>query len=164
MKEKKCEICGKEYIIKSKNHKYPTCSESCRKKYTWKNKIEERRNNAEKRYIENIEEERKKRKDYGRSHSKEAVERMNKWAKENPEKIKRNKNKWRKENYEKNKFKDEARRKGRNSITLNNKHCIICGSTKYLQRHHQDYTKPYDVIIVCAKCHTNIHREERYGF
>lgn len=31
--------------------------------------------------------------------------------------------------------------------------CIICGSNKNLVRHHPDYSKPLEVMILCRKCH-----------
>lgn len=35
--------------------------------------------------------------------------------------------------------------------------CCICKKTKNLVRHHPDYNKPKDVIIVCKSCHAKIH-------
>ena len=36
--------------------------------------------------------------------------------------------------------------------------CCICGNVKS-QAHHPDYSKPYDVIWLCALHHTRLHRE-----
>jgi RecA-family ATPase len=36
--------------------------------------------------------------------------------------------------------------------------CINCGTNKDLQRHHQNY-EDYNYIIVCKKCHDEIHRK-----
>jgi len=37
------------------------------------------------------------------------------------------------------------------------KPCELCGSTKHVQRHHFDYTKPKEIQWLCAKCHRSIH-------
>ena len=35
--------------------------------------------------------------------------------------------------------------------------CSICGSEKNVQAHHKDYSKPLDVVWMCAKCHHRVH-------
>ena len=39
--------------------------------------------------------------------------------------------------------------------------CNECGSTKRTQAHHRDYSKPLDVVWLCAKCHWAEHNSER---
>lgn len=42
--------------------------------------------------------------------------------------------------------------------------CSICLSivgSKSIQGHHEDYSKPLEVIWVCVKCHSNIHRTKK---
>jgi len=36
--------------------------------------------------------------------------------------------------------------------------CSVCGSQDNVHAHHDDYTKPFDVRVLCAKCHTEWHR------
>lgn len=35
--------------------------------------------------------------------------------------------------------------------------CSICSSTENIHAHHKDYSKPLDVIWLCARCHHRIH-------
>lgn len=36
--------------------------------------------------------------------------------------------------------------------------CEICNEICYTQGHHNDYTKPLDVVWLCASCHVFLHR------
>lgn len=36
--------------------------------------------------------------------------------------------------------------------------CSICGTTKDVEGHHPDYSKPLNVIWVCPSCHSSLHR------
>lgn len=41
------------------------------------------------------------------------------------------------------------------------RNCEKCGSKKNLVRHHEDYDKPEDVIILCKKCHSLWHKDNK---
>lgn len=35
--------------------------------------------------------------------------------------------------------------------------CAMCGSVDHVHAHHKDYTRPLDVIWLCARCHHRLH-------
>ena len=37
--------------------------------------------------------------------------------------------------------------------------CTACGSSKQVQAHHNDYTKPFEVVWLCCKCHRLVHQQ-----
>jgi uncharacterized paraquat-inducible protein A len=37
--------------------------------------------------------------------------------------------------------------------------CVICKEKK-VQAHHQDYSKPLEIVWLCAKCHTKAHKKD----
>lgn len=39
-------------------------------------------------------------------------------------------------------------------------HCTKCGLVCKPEGHHEDYSKPLEVIWVCLQCHSNIHRKK----
>ena len=39
--------------------------------------------------------------------------------------------------------------------------CVRCGSDKRLERHHPDYNKPLEVVVVCHPCHLSEDRMRR---
>ena len=63
-----------------------------------------------------------------------------KWDINNPEKV-----------YAKNEVMKAVK-----SGVIERKNCEKCGNTKSLG-HHSDYSKPLDVIWLCAKCHRLLH-------
>lgn len=46
-----------------------------------------------------------------------------------------------------------VRKAAQRAVSLAGKVCAECGSTARLQRHHQDYARPTDVVILCQVCH-----------
>lgn len=104
---------------------------------------------------------------WAREHPEKQRAKIARWKKNNPEKVaawtKANADKvytsfvkWRKANPEKrraHRLASEAR--------IPMIECVRCGSKKRLHRHHPDYAKPLEVIILCAKCHGEEHIEMR---
>jgi hypothetical protein len=61
--------------------------------------------------------------------------------------------KWKREHPEQRKAVDDARN---NSYKLKGI-CTQCGSTEHIERHHPDYSKPLEFIVLCRKCHRTLH-------
>ena len=58
--------------------------------------------------------------------------------------------------------KQSARRKLERAILsgkLKRKPCEVCGKKKYIQAHHEDYSKPLEVVWLCALHHKDKHRK-----
>lgn len=36
-------------------------------------------------------------------------------------------------------------------------YCALCGRESRIQAHHEDYSKAFDILWVCASCHKKIH-------
>jgi hypothetical protein len=56
------------------------------------------------------------------------------------------------EHYQKTALKRSVEDKARNKVPLKPQ-CELCGSTDYLERHHPDYSKPFEVQTLCRTCH-----------
>lgn len=38
--------------------------------------------------------------------------------------------------------------------------CERCGANGYLEKHHHDYDKPFEIEWLCLQCHTEEHRKD----
>jgi hypothetical protein len=45
------------------------------------------------------------------------------------------------------------------SVPLGSK-CLICGTIDNLMRHHQDYSKPLEIVTLCSHHHVSVHLSE----
>jgi len=111
---------------------------------------------------------------YGPKYFQDNKERLNPirqaWRDNNIEKSRSYTRKWYQENKDKlapiDKVKASVRRKIRTNIDNGNiekkSHCEKCnhdGSIFRIEKHHEDYSKPLEVIFLCAKCHKIRHIE-----
>ena len=81
---------------------------------------------------------------------------IKKWRKKNPDKVREIVKKYRSRNKEKQPAWDKARR-GIGAIKIEGL-CQICKIEEAKLRHHEDYSKPREVILICSKCHKDIHK------
>ena len=107
-------------------------------------------------------------------------ERSRRWAKENVEKKRSSRRRWREENVEKARAhgREEYRRKRQRgtvppgdpakkkaqsmaSSLPRPSHCSKCGTEGPVDGHHEDYSRPLDVIWLCRRCHSRQHHQER---
>jgi hypothetical protein len=65
--------------------------------------------------------------------------------------------KWMKDNIEKVKAHAKAKR---NRSFIKKDFCEDCGVKECLQMHHEDYTKPLEVITLCSRCHAKLKYEK----
>ena len=135
-------------------------------------------------YQKNKEEILEKQREYRKNNRDKAYSATRKWAKNNPKKTNGYKKKWIENNPEKNKkakskytknnpevyrkiaerFREkypekvQAQALALRKTNLGNE-CENCNSKEFLSRHHQDYSKPLEVITLCRKCHYKLHKE-----
>ena len=96
-------------------------------------------------------------KDKTRERNREYMERE---RKKNPQKFRereRNRIRPKDEKYKARRELNNAVKRGE-IIKPNN--CQICGKETRLTAHHEDYSKPLDVMWLCYKCHGKLHRKE----
>lgn len=61
-------------------------------------------------------------------------------------------------------FREAARRiatKAKRNGTIVRKPCEHCGSNENMNMHHEDYSRPLEVIWLCRKCHLKVHASAR---
>ena len=55
-------------------------------------------------------------------------------------------------------IKENARDKAQRNIPIpKDKLCEICNERKAEFRHHEDYSKPLEIIFICKSCHNKLH-------
>ena len=81
------------------------------------------------------------------------------WRQENKERHTELTNAWRKRNPEK-RIAHNAVGYALRSGKIVKENCAVCGADN-AQAHHNDYTKPLDVVWLCPKHHAQVHVDER---
>ena len=102
-------------------------------------------------------------KEYRAAHKEEIAAYKLRWKLENPEKYKALQARTRKQRdaryYENNFGKIKCRRTFQNEVRrgrIRRQPCVQCG-TPNAHAHHEDYSKPLEVIWLCRKCHNLVH-------
>ena len=84
------------------------------------------------------------------------------WAKRNPDKVKiyaqRVRAKWVPKNKHKIECHREVRKAVRKGDLLKPENCSSCNKIGKVNAHHNDYTKPLEVVWLCHKCHKEVHK------
>lgn len=58
--------------------------------------------------------------------------------------------------------KNTVRKQAQRAVPIMEK-CEMCGATGVkMNRHHTDYTKPTEVMVLCTKCHAKVHLKPRF--
>jgi hypothetical protein len=125
-----------------------------RKEHHRRNKEYDNERNR-KYYKENKEKLRITRRNYRINNRDKVNVQMKKWRDKNPENQKKAMARWKKKN-KNNKtaiLKNKARGKAKYKLDISKKICEDCKINKANHRHHEDYSKPLDVIYLCYKCH-----------
>lgn len=90
------------------------------------------------------------------------LDQMREWAKNNPEKLAEIKAQWKSRNPEKTQCHTVMNNALRNGKVIKSQSCQSCGTTEAkIHGHHPDYSKPLEVMWLCASCHARQHRIER---
>lgn len=75
----------------------------------------------------------------------------------NKEKIKSARREYAKENYHKNLAREKVRRAVYSGKLTRPSNCSECGKDCMPDAHHEDYSKPLEVIWLCRECHMRLH-------
>lgn len=94
-------------------------------------------------------------------HEKKSLDTQRIWKEKNKKKLR----KYQKDHREKFPFKLVARRYVRTAITqgilVRPDKCSGCLKECKAEAHHEDYTKPLEVIWLCRSCHGKVHRKRK---
>lgn len=158
-----CRTCG---LSKPSSEFYPYCPYNCKKCKISKSTEWRKKNPERYRFLD------KKRRSSIKS---KAVRRL--YIMTNQDKLRRYYIEWYKKNgrqvnekdimrmrqwNKKNKAKADTHRQVKHALSLGMvvkpDACEICGRDTRLVAHHEDYSKPLDVIWLCGSCHNRIHK------
>ena len=161
-KMKTCSICGKEKAD-SEFHKNPTCRDGLA---TYCKPCQNEK--ARKWRAENPD----KIKESQRKTDIKGKDRKRKWREANAQKCKESCKRWKARNAkhvrdysEKYRSGNPEKIKARNTVNhaiesgkIKRHPCSVCGSTENLDAHHEDYSKPLNVVWLCRTHHARLHK------
>lgn len=153
----RCKSCCNEYA--NKNYQYkPLSSEQKERRKLWESEHRKKNsaNNAEKCrawYQRNLE--------HARKLSLEATKKYLSTEKGKKKRNERSCN-WEKNNPEKRRVHDRTMYAVKIGKLIRPSFCSCCGKECKPQAHHEDYSKPYDVIWLCSHCHFRLHHSHKH--
>ena len=80
------------------------------------------------------------------------------WRKKNPQSGRRHQRDWRNRNRHKYNAQRMVRKRVRSGKIVRPNSCQVCGILGKPQAHHDNYSKPLEVMWLCAQCHNDRHR------
>lgn len=69
---------------------------------------------------------------------------------------------WKEENYEKYSAHQKVKKAIKSGKLIRPDNCEVCEKEGKIEAHHEDYTKPLDVIWMCQYCHLYHHQRSRF--
>lgn len=127
-----CQVCGQGYTVRwsLKRNCVRCCSRRCLARLgTFRRAKRDQRG--------------KKNSNYRHGQSKRAYRYTSKWKERNPEKAR---------------VQHLVRYAIRSGRLVRPSACPSCGAAKRLDAHHEDYSRPLDVVWACRKCHVALDR------
>ena len=125
---------------------------------------EKTKENARLNYYKNKEKKLEQVKAYYLANWEKRQKQRNKWMKNHAEKVKEYKKKYNYRKYPQDKKSGKvlARWKVSSAIKagkLKRGKCTVCSSSKWIHAHHEDYSKPLEVVWLCPLHHSDVHKK-----
>jgi len=167
---KTCKMCNEEkpldnyyiaYRYKEKDYFGSYCIECDKersKKYS-DDHIEERRERQRAWRERNRDKENQRNREYRLNNAKKVKLARSKYNKENVDALREYQRASKMNDPEKFKARELLNGAVRSKKIIKPDHCSLCGKGGKVDGHHEDYSRPLDVIWLCRACHMGIHNE-----
>lgn len=155
--------------IKLNNWRKNNKSKDLEQKKRWRENHKDHKTKYDKEWIKNhpnyyrawIKDNLNYHKDWNSNHPNYSYESHKRWLKKNPtyrkEYIKRYM--FNEENYRKDLIRQRDYRNLRPLLLKKISYCQLCGSKENLELHHKKYDETKDVLLLCRKCHKQLHNQ-----
>lgn len=167
MEMRKCRICGKvKPITDYYAHKgwHDTKCKECAKEYSRKYQQEHREERiaySKKYYADHKSEMNQKSKEWTKSNRGKHNEYCKKWNSENLDRMLDYQKKSRAEHPEKYRANAVVNSRIKRGKLTKPTACEVCGKAGRVEAHHDDYSKPLEVVWCCKSCHWKLDEERR---
>lgn len=143
--------------------KYIKITEEYKKTKEYEEYREKRKKISRKYYANNIEKSRERTNEWRAKNPERAKDQLAEWRLKNPDKIYAITKRYRDNNPEKDKAHKLVEKAIVSGKLIVPDFCSVCNSTKKLDAHHEDYSKPLDVVWICRQCHKDEHSKQLKG-